>query len=123
MSSVPEKHIRIRPEAGVAIVDFTNADIVYASDVVQELGEELLRLLTDHHYSRILLNFSNVQYLSSTMLAQLAKLEREVGKVKGQLKMCGLGPILRDTIRIGHFERIFDIQPDEASALQSFRPE
>ena len=38
-----------------------------------------------------------------------------------QLKITGLGPVLRDTFRIGHFEPLFAIYDDKASALQAFR--
>ena len=44
-----------------------------------------------------------------------------VESAKGQLKITGLGPVLRDTFRIGHFEPVFAIYDDEASALKAFR--
>jgi anti-sigma B factor antagonist len=54
------------------------------------------------------------------MLGQLAKLQKEVQDAKGQLKLIGLGPVLRDTFRISHFEHLFSIYDDEASALKAF---
>ena len=53
------------------------------------------------------------------MLAKLAGLERHVGIAKGRLKICGLGPVLIDTFRIGRFERVFSIYDDVKSALSS----
>ena len=58
--------------------------------------------------------------MSSMMLAKLAKLEQQVEQVKGQLKLCGLGPVLMDTFRIGHFERVFSIYDNAESALAAF---
>ena len=55
------------------------------------------------------------------MLGQLARLAKEVEKAKGQLKLTGLGPVLRDTFRISHFESLFAIYDDQASALKAFR--
>ena len=40
---------------------------------------------------------------------------------RGQLKITGLGPVLRDTFRIGHLEPLFAIYDDKASALKAFR--
>jgi anti-sigma B factor antagonist len=120
MSAPPLKHLKVATVDGVAVVDFVNADIMYASSVVEELGTELQSLLTDRGATKILLDFRHVQYISSSMLAQLAKLEKEVGKIKGQLKLCGLGPVLMDTFRIGHFERIFATYTDQESALKAF---
>jgi anti-sigma B factor antagonist len=93
---------------------------MFATEVVQEIGDELNGLLTDRGYTKILLDFSNVQYVSSMMLAKLAKLEQQVEQVKGQLRLCRLGPVLKDTFRIGHFERVFSVYDDAESALRAF---
>jgi anti-sigma B factor antagonist len=119
--AVPElKHLRVDDRDGVAVVDFVGSQLMYATDLVEDIGEELLSLVKDQNQSKILLNFRNVQYVSSTMLGQLAHLDREVKKAKGQLKLCGLGPVLRDTFRIGHFEPLFSIYDDEGSAMKGF---
>jgi len=119
--SVPElKHLRVTNVDGVAVVDFIGSELMYATDLVQDVGAELTSLIKDRNYTKILLNFRNVQYLSSTMLAQLAHLDREVKKLKGQLRLCGLGPILRDTFHISHFESLFSIYDDEGAALKGF---
>ena len=44
----------------------------------------------------------------------------QAGNYWGQLKIIGLGPVVRDTFRIGHFEPLFAIYDDEASALKAF---
>ena len=63
----------------------------------------------------------DVRYLSSSMPGQLARLARDVASARGQLKITGLGPVLRDTFRIGRFEPLFAIYDDKASALKAFR--
>jgi anti-sigma B factor antagonist len=119
MAESPFKHIDVTESHGVAIVGFVNSQLMFANEMVEEVGGELGRLLTDRGYTKIVLDFRNVQYLASMMLARLAKLEQEIGRSKGQLKICGLGPILKDTMRIGHFERVFDIYDDVPSALKA----
>ncbi len=80
---------------------------------------KLHSLISDHGYSKIVLDFRHVQYIASMMLAKLAKLERHVEIAHGKLRLCGLGPILKDTFRIGHFERVFDIHDDARAAIDS----
>lgn len=121
MAAAELKHLRLRDADGVAVVGFVGSELMYATDLVLDIGSELKSVLKDLGRKLILLEFDDVQYVSSTMLGQLAHLEREVRAAKGQLKICGLGPILRDTFRIGRFDSLFDIHPDEASALKSFR--
>jgi anti-sigma B factor antagonist len=119
MSAPSFKHLSVQVKDGVAVVDFVNSSLMFEAAVVEEIADELRRLVTDGGYTKILLDFTHVQYLSSTMIAQLAALERQVKQAKGRLKLCGLGPILRDTMRIGHLERLFDIYDDAQSALKS----
>ena len=120
MSSQAFKHLSVKEVNGVAVVDFVNSQLMFATRVVEEIGDELNGLLRDHGFTKVLLDFSNVQYVSSMMLAKLAKLEQEIEKEKVQLKLCGLGPILKDTFRIGHFERLFSVYDDAESALKAF---
>jgi anti-anti-sigma factor len=120
MSEPQFKHIKVKETGGVSVVEFVNSQLMYEMTVVNEVGDELASLLTDHGHTKILLDFSNVQYLSSSMLAKLAKLEQQVGQGKGQLRLCRLGPILKDTFRIGHFDRVFEVYDDVESALKSF---
>jgi anti-sigma B factor antagonist len=120
MAAINLKHIVVNDVDGVAVVDFVNSQLMFATDVVDEVGEELHSLISDHGYTKIVVDFRNVQYISSMVLAKLAKLERHVQIAKGKLKLCGLGPILKDTFRIGHFERVFAIYDDAQSAVGSF---
>ena len=94
---------------------------MFEAALIHEIGEELHRLLIDHGRSRILLDFTHVRYLSSSMLGQLARLASDVASARGQFKITGLGPVLRDTFRIGRFEPLFAIYDDKASALKAFR--
>jgi anti-sigma B factor antagonist len=119
MSEHPFKHISVKDADGVAVVEFVDSKLMYEMSVIGEIGDELSRLVTEHGYTKIILDFSNVQYLSSTMLAKLAKLDQDVHQAKGQLKLCGLGPILKDTFRIGHFDRVLDVYDDVAAALKT----
>jgi anti-sigma B factor antagonist len=120
--AAPEfRHLSVKEADGIAVVDFVNSQLMFAADVVAETGDELSSLVTTHGYTKILLDFTHVQYLSSSMLAQLARLQREVEQAKGRLKICGLGPILQDTFRIGHFEQLFAIYESCEAAKRAFK--
>jgi anti-sigma B factor antagonist len=119
MSPPDLKHLKVQVVDGVAVVDFVNSQLMFEAVVVEEIGDELKRLVMDCGYTKIVLDFTHVQYLSSTMLAHLAALERQFRQAQGRLKLCGLGPILRDTFRIGNLESLFDIYDDAESAIRS----
>jgi anti-sigma B factor antagonist len=120
MSAPALKHLKVKNLDGVAVVDFVDSGLMFEAALIEEIGQELRSLLTDHHYTRILLDFAHVQYISSTMLGHLARLAKDIKAAGGQLKITGLGPVLLDTFRISHFEPLFAIYDNEASALKAF---
>jgi anti-sigma B factor antagonist len=122
MSAPALKHLKLEEINGVAVVDFINSELMFATALVQEIGDELQTIVKHLGLTRILLDFTHVQYVSSSMLGQLAKLAGDLGKAHGQLKITGLGPVLRDTFRISHFDHLFAIYDDRASALKAFHP-
>jgi anti-sigma B factor antagonist len=115
------KHLKVTELDGVTVVDFVDSGLMYESALVHEIGAELQSLLEDQGQRRILLDFAHVQYLSSSMMGQLVKLQKEMDTAKGQLKVTGLGPVLRDTFRIGRFEPLFAIYDDRPGAMKAFR--
>jgi anti-anti-sigma factor len=120
MAAANFKHLRVKEAGQVAVVDFVNSQLMYGTLEIEEIENELTRLISDHGYSKLLLDFSNVQYISSSMLAKLVGLEKRLQAAKGRLALCGLGPILMDTFRIGQLERVFSIYDDVGSAIRSF---
>jgi anti-sigma B factor antagonist len=114
------KHIAVAESQGVAVVEFVGSQLMFATAVVDEIGNELGRLLTNGGHTRLVLDFSNVQYVGSIMLAKLAMLQRQAEAVQGQIKLCRLGPVLKDTFRIGQLDRVFDIYDDVKSAVDAF---
>jgi anti-sigma B factor antagonist len=121
MSAPALNHLKVRDESGVAVVDFIDSGLMFEAKLTEEIGSELRSLVADHGHTKILLDFARVQYMSSSMLGQLARLAKEAGDAKAQLKMIGIGPVLRDTFRISHFEPLFAIYDNEAEALKAFR--
>jgi len=119
MSGPTWKHLRVRDVDGVAVVDFVDAGLMFESSLVRELGEELERLAAEHPTHRLILDFREVQYISSTMLGQLVRLQKQIAQLQGQLRLTGLGPVLRDTFRIGRFEPLFEIHESVDEALRA----
>lgn len=105
---------------GVAIVNFRESVAMFEGDKVEAVGKELLDLAESRKEPRILLNLSNAHFISSAMLAHLVKLHRKIQAAKGRIRLCGLRPVIMDAFKVSHFDRIFEIFPDEASALKKF---
>jgi len=105
---------------GVAVVSFKESVAMFEGDKVQAVGTELIDLVESRKEPRLLINLSNAHFISSAMLAHLVKLHRKVQESKGRLRLCGLRPVILDAFKVSRFDRIFEIYPDEASALKKF---
>ena len=87
---------------------------------IQEVGDQLYSLVEDEGHRNLLLNFGNVQYLSSAALGKLINLKKKVASVKGKLKLCCIHTDLLEVFRITRLDQVFEIYGDEQSALDKF---
>ena len=83
----------------VAIVSFNDKKILDEASI-QELGAELFGLVEQQAGGGILLNFDNVEFLSSAALGKLITLDRKVKASKGKLKMCNIRPEIFEVFQI-----------------------
>jgi len=114
------QYIAYKNVEGIAVVSFLESVSMFEGEKVQGVGRELIDLIQAKRYTKLLLNMSNAGFVSSAMLAHLVKLLNKVKDVKGKLRLCGLRPPVQDAFRVSNFDKIFEIFPDEASALKKF---
>ncbi len=119
MSHAPRRLLRLETIDGVTVVSFVESKIV-TEESIQEVGEQLYSLVEEQGHQKLLLNFGNVQYLSSAALGKLITLKKKVGAVKGQLKLCCIHPDLLEVFKITRLDTVFEIYPEEQAALDSF---
>ncbi len=119
MSQGPRRHLRSENVDGVTVVSFVESKIV-TEENIQEVGDQLYSLVEDEGCKNILLNFGNVQYLSSAALGKLINLKRKVTAVKGKLKLCCIHTDLLEVFRITRLDQVFEIHGDEQAALDKF---
>jgi anti-anti-sigma factor len=93
---------------------------VLGADDIQELGDELFALVESEERKTLLLNFSNVEFLSSAALNKLIILDKKVKAVSGKLKLSNLKTEIREVFAITRLDQLFDIKDDEADALAAF---
>lgn len=70
--------------------------------------------------SRIILDLSQLQILSSIFLGLLVALNRRVTEAEGKMKICGVQPDVREVFRMTKLEELFEICEDEQAARDSF---
>jgi anti-anti-sigma factor len=109
--------LRVQAIERTAIVRFVDSEILFEEAAVRVVSQQLHRLIRENGHTRLVVNFAGVHHVSSDILAVLAASQREVERKRGKITLCGLAPLLQDTVRIAHLDRVFDIVSDEAEAL------
>jgi anti-sigma B factor antagonist len=107
----------VRTVERTALVRFADAEFLFEESAVRAVGEQLDRLITVEDQRRLVLNFRGVRYMSSDMLAALARLQKRVGPAGGRVRLCGLDPLLRQMVRVARLDGVLDVCTDEAEAL------
>ena len=59
---------------------------------------------------RIVLDFSDVQFLSSAVLARLINLKKKVAASGGRVGLRNIHPDLREVFRLSRLDQVFDIE-------------
>lgn len=120
MSSQPRRRrLEVEDIGEVTVVNFTDKKILDEQNI-QVIGEQLFSLVDELGRRKILLNFSNVEYLSSAALGKLITLNKKVNASGGKLILCNIDPTIYEVFEITKLNRLFNIQKEEQTALQAF---
>ncbi|HTN75877.1 MAG TPA: STAS domain-containing protein [Pirellulaceae bacterium] len=113
------RRLEVTEVGSVTVVRFVDRKILDAANI-QELGEELFGLVETDNRRNLLLNFSNVEFMSSAALNKLIVLNKKVQGAGGKLRLSNLRPEILDVFVITRLNTVFDIKSDEADALAAF---
>jgi len=113
------KRIDVAKVGDVTVVKFVDKKILDEAGI-QELGAELFSLIERDNRRSIVLNFDNVDFLSSAALGKLITLDRKVKAHQGRLKLSNIRPEILEVFQITKLHKIFDIRGEEAEAVAAF---
>ncbi len=113
------RRLQITEVNDVTVVRFVDRKILDEANI-QELGQELFRLVEEDNRKKILLNFSMVEFLSSAALGKLITLHKKVKQHSGMLKLSNIRPEIYEVFAITKLNKLFDIKDEESDALASF---
>jgi anti-anti-sigma factor len=111
--------IMTQTNADVLVVYFTDAQILDESKI-QQISEELMAVVNKCPSSKLLLNFNQVKFMSSSVLGRLVHLNKKCKTEKVDLKLCNIAPEIMEVFKITRLNRVFDIYDDEQSAIDAF---
>src|SRR5256886_5617472 len=122
MSTQPptrRRRLEVEDIGDVTVVNFTDKKILDEQNI-QVIGEQLFSLIDELGRKKILLNFGNVEYLSSAALGKFITLNKKVNAAGGRLILCNIDPQIYEVFEITKLNKLFNIQKEEQAALQAF---
>ena len=110
------RRIKINQSGQVTVVTFVDSKIIDEAEI-QELGQELYDLVERDGRKKIVLNFSNVEFLSSAALGKLIGFDKRVKQHSAELMLSNIRPEIYEVFAITKLTKLFEIKDDEADAL------
>lgn len=118
--STPRKQRLIVEDIGdIAVVQFVDKKILDEQNI-QMIGDDLFRLVDELGRRKILLNFSNVEFMSSAALGKLIRLHQRLHSIGGKLILCGISKGILEIFEITKLDKMLSIVKDEQTGLNSF---
>lgn len=113
--SIPRR-IKVHQSGEITVVTFVDSKIIDEAEI-QELGQELYALVERDGRKKIVLNFSNVEFLSSAALGKLIGFDKRVKQNSAELVLSNIRPEIYEVFAITKLTKLFEIKDDEADAL------
>src|SRR5437879_11260439 len=100
MSAQPRRRrLEVEDIGDVTVVNFTDRKILDEQNI-QIIGEQLFSLVDELGRRKVLLNFGNVEYLSSAALGKLITLNKKLQAVNGRLVLCNITPQIYEGMEV-----------------------
>lgn len=112
---------KVREYGKQTAVVFQTPSLMNQNDV-ERLRGDLLRMVDDQKRTRMILDFEQVQFLSSQVIGMLLSLHKRIAAAKSadpgaQLVLCGLRPELLELLKITRLDRLLTIKPTRKDTI------
>lgn len=111
--------LRVKQHKDVTQVEFIDRNILDEANI-QLIGEEISGLVEAHPKPKLLINFTNVDHLSSAALGTLITINNKVRNRGGQLRLANIDPQIYEVFVITRLNKIFNIHETTDDAVKSF---
>lgn len=113
------RRIDIEEINGVTVAKFTDKKILDEGNI-QLIGNQLFSLVDEDRRQKIVLDFANVEYLSSAALGKLITMDKKVKSISGKLRFCNIRSDILEVFKITRLDKLFQIRENQEKALEGF---
>ena len=104
------QQLAMKVEYGMKVthVEFIDEKIL-DEERIAKIRESLEPVIEKNQDGQLLLNFVNVQFMTSAMLGLLVRVHKKVSERSGELRLCNVAPGIRKVFEITKLTKVFDI--------------
>lgn len=114
---MPPTGLVINQMQGVTVANFRDASILDGV-AVEAIGKELYALVDQQAQRKVVLDFTPVRFLSSSMIGVLLSLHKKSAAIKGKVVICCLRPELMKVFKMMKLEHVLSFAENEKKAFQ-----
>ena len=111
--------VSVTEQKDIRIVEFTNNKILDEANI-EEIKQALEAMIDERERIKLLLDFTNVDHLSSAALGMLINVNNRIKQANGQLRLAAIKPQIYEVFVITKLNKLFRILPTRTEALASF---
>jgi len=112
-------HIKVQDQDGVKRIEFVERNILDEANI-QQIGEEIGRVVDSQDQPKVLISFTNVDHLSSAALGTLITINNKIRGRDGQLRLAEIDPQIYEVFVITKLNKLFQIFDTSEQAMASF---
>lgn len=119
MAATPSSLLVTRQE-DIRVVEFSNNKILDEANIA-DIGAQLATLVDETTDPKLLLDFANVDHLSSAALGMLINVNNRIKGKNGMLRLANIKPQIFEVFVITKLNKLFKICPTRTEAMGSFK--
>ena len=108
--------ISVEYSEGATIAILTDEKILEDNDI-KDIQQSVMALIEQNEKIALVIDFSNVKFLSSAMLGLLIRVSKKIYECHGRLKLSSIDAKLYEVFKITGLDKIFEIYPSSAEAV------
>ncbi len=99
------------------IVGFVDEKILEEQDIAA-LQDTIMSIIEQSEHLKLVLDFGNVRFLSSSVLGLLIRISKRVYEKNGKLRLCNIDKKIYEVFKITRLTKTFDIYQDIQTAIK-----
>lgn len=109
----------VQDYAGVTVATIANSSML-DSRAIEATGDALYRLADVENRRKVIVDFSDVRFLSSQAIGVIISMHQKVKKIKGEMVLCGVREEIMKVFKITSLDKLLKFLPDDKAALKKF---